>query len=256
MKRFLISAITVLLVCQIASARNPRTFNVYGTWDGDEGATFKAGDAEVTVNFEAGSAADAAEKIVTTLTAAGNGWSASRVGTKVTVSNSNIPKKQIKIEKVNIKNSSSLRCSYSGHRFEGDEFLELEGSSEGGSVSIIFPGSLGTVTADTSAGMTLDEAMMQLELELNDLISNMDVSFGVDIEDTGQVFMPLLDFDLIGEDVSYLGFSSTDPGLVLGYAPCPSIYIPTVSEWGMVLLVLLLLTGIGIKFGRRALKTG
>jgi hypothetical protein len=35
---------------------------------------------------------------------------------------------------------------------------------------------------------------------------------------------------------------------------CPSAAIPTVSEWGVVILMLSLLVGIKLKFGRRPLQ--
>lgn len=39
------------------------------------------------------------------------------------------------------------------------------------------------------------------------------------------------------------------------FAPLVCTQVPTVSEWGLVVLTLLLLTGIVIKFGRRQAVT-
>ena len=44
---------------------------------------------------------------------------------------------------------------------------------------------------------------------------------------------------------------SACPGFCRPDCTCPSEAIPTVSEWGVVILVLSLLVGIKVKFGRR-----
>ena len=78
--------------------------------------------------------------------------------------------------------------------------------------------------------------MMQLELHLDSLIYDHAVTFGVDIEHSGAIYMPMSNFDLIGENLSALQFSSTDPGLDLHYAPCPDPGpTPTdPSSWGRI----------------------
>ncbi len=224
MKKVLFFIVILFLAYDTAHARNPRIFNFAGQFTGNEIITFKAGTTSTLINIAAGGPDDTAAQIAGILNSNPTHWSASSSENFLTATYTFNPNANIKTVKRYAKSIANPRCPYIGHRLRSSELLELIGMPQGGSIAIIFSGNLGTVTCATSSVMTLEDAMTALENELNLLISNPNVSFGVDVtnQNPAKVYMPLINFSLIGEDVGDLSFQSTDPGLILAYAVCPA----------------------------------
>jgi len=249
MRRWIASLFVLAFVVSLAStieAKNPRTVTPKGTVGKRRvGVKFICDKDTVIVNFDPGTTEMEMQDQIAAAFAGKANWKAEKFGRKVTISHKS-KKKEIKVIKSGIRNTATIRCGILSNvaQFASDELLELSGMPMGGEICLTFAGSLGMVCATTTMGMELEEAMMALDLELNALIPDTNVTFGVDIESSGRIYMPLDNFDLIGEDINLLSFSSTDPGLTLGYAPCPTEAIPTLSEWGMIIMFVVMAAGI------------
>ena len=221
MQKFVLVLFLLTCIATVSFSQKSRSVNARGDWSGLEGVEIKAGNDKVTVNFNAGSAADCAQELVDGINGVNN-FTASRVGTKVTITH---PTNRPQICKVNISNRRLCAAAGTGSEFASENLIQIDGVAQGNGSLIIGSGTI-KAFVQTMPGQTALEIAEILVQQIDDLTPDDPFfDFGVEfsVEAFGQGPIASVDVginDLGGIDLHQTFFESTDPGISMNQEPC------------------------------------
>lgn len=247
MNHRLIVAARMLSACGLAlclalapahAANKYKTINLSGDWTGVEGCkvTVSNGD-EFTCNFGTGNAGECAQELVDAANADADPFTASRVGTKVTIC---YPDRTPKIEKVNVKNNQLCSVDAGSTEFLSTALIECRGVAIGGGLIEVEVEDL-QVQILTNPGQSAYDIIEALHNAFDELVPGDDDSyaFGLEYTATGFNGPPVDSVDLgiysMGprnvQDGTF--FRSSDPGIQLSRRACNATPVEE-STWGRI----------------------
>jgi len=226
--------VTLFGLTSPAMAEKCKTFTVSGNFTGTEGVRIHTSNGdEFTCNFTAGNAGHAAQEIVDAATPP---FTASRVGTKVTICH---PSRRPKVEKVNLTNKQLCSMDTGEPTALSTALVEVRGVATGGGFVGVSVEDLVAIIP-TYAGQTAMQVVEEIQDTFDAQIPEGDTSYDFGLEYTAWEFYgePIDSVDLGiesmgGRDVmTGTTVESTDQGINVYREECSTPTLET--TWGQV----------------------
>ncbi len=224
-----------------------QVFEVWGPTGEGAGIYIKAGDAIITISFPEGTTTNELAQMITDDVNGIGGFTVMRAGNRLYITH----KSKITLEKVNISNTRVHSSSYNNGQaqFARNNLFQFTGTAFGdGDIQLV--NSDLSLTLPTFAGQTSLQIVDALTDALHAIVPDDGLfSFGMEfcIASLGQPDVPIGSVDLgiwaLGNrNLLFTECISTDTGITVFQEAVVTEEIPTLTEWGVIILLLITLT--------------